>query len=123
MTRPPSRLRSTKAELIASRMGTPVAAALLQASNARNWICELVGSRIAITNQFLGSRIEVLFSAAHAFLERTRRALVENLEPAPRPFRHLDAEKPGIFIRSTRRQRPHLPGGKRVNDHSRDEVR
>ena len=92
MTSPPSRLRSTSAELDG----------------------ELVRARIAITDQFLCSGVKILFGTAHTFFEQPRRTLVENFQSAARPFGHLIAEESGVFIRTARRQCPHLSGWGRI---------
>jgi hypothetical protein len=63
---------------------------------------ELVRTRIAITHQLLCSGVKILLSTADTLFERSRRALVENLQAATWPFAYLNAEQPGIFIRAAR---------------------
>src|ERR1039458_1756652 len=69
---------------------------------------------IAVTDEFLCPRVEILLADLDALPERSCRGLVEDLDASSRPGRHLKAIQAGAGLRRSHAGGPNLSGRKRV---------
>jgi len=73
---------------------------------------EFALSRIAITHQLGSARVQVLLSVFDAFLKRTGRRDIDDLDTGSRALIYFDAIKTRILFQPARANTPNLPGWK-----------
>ena len=56
-----------------------------------------MGPRVAVSDELLGSRIEVLLCATHALLESSRGRLIQDPDAGAMSFGDVDAEEAWAF--------------------------
>src|SRR5580704_16811273 len=71
-------------------------------------------TRIAIADQFLGPRIEILLTNLHAFAKRRRCRMIQNPNPTSRTRIRLNPVQPRPSLWCSHTRRPDLPGWQRI---------